>query len=345
MPDRSISDTPRDQTSENVLLMIRRDADSALPMLRDALTTQWRIEMWNPGEPMADLEALAPDITAMCGGALGEDWPAMPKLGLYQIPFTGYDWMRPEHLKAGVPVCNTFEHETAIAEYVLCAMLEWETGLHRSATRFKEVGWEKRGVGGGPEHGEVRDKTVGIVGYGHIGREVALRARAFGMRVIGNARSEKPCPPELDWLGTGADLHRLLGESDYVLIACPLTAETEGLIGAAEFAAMKDSTVVINVGRGRVIQEDALYRALATRTIQGAVIDVWYRYLDKDGISKRPSDLPFHLLDNVVMTPHNSGWTRAMRQRRWKFVAANLDRFARGEPLENLVLTGSRNAP
>jgi len=337
MPDSS-------SPAQNTLLMIRRDADHTIPILKRALTTPWRIEMWNPGEPVDRLAALAPEITAICGGAIDENWPAMPKLGLYQIPFTGHDWIRADQVKAGVPVCNTFEHETAIAEYILCAMLEWEIGLHRSADRFKAVGWEKRGVGGGPEHGEVRGKTLGIVGYGHIGRETAVRARAFGMRVIGTTRREKACPPELDWLGTGGDLHRLLGESDYVLVACPLNAETEGLIGADALAAMKETGVILNVGRGRIIQEAALYRALAGRRIGGAVIDVWYRYLDKDGISTRPSEFPFHKLDNIVMTPHNSGWTTEMRARRWRFVAANLDRFARGEAVENLVFTGTRNA-
>lgn len=328
-------------TEKPTLVLLRRAAGFAVPLLEKNLKTDWQIEMWHPDDDPARLNALAPSVDVLCGGVVKPEWPDMPRLKLYQIPFTGYDWLKTEDLQNGVQVCNTFEHETAIAEYIMCAMLEWQIGFMRRADRFKKVGWESRGVGGGNLHGEVLGKTVGIVGYGHIGREVAVRANAFGMRVIGNARSAKECPPELDWLGTAKDLPRLLAESDFVIIACPLNEETRSLMGHEQFGMMKDDGVLINVGRGEVVDEEALYRACAAKTIQGAVIDVWYQYLDKHG-TERPSVFPIHHLDNIIMTPHNSGWTMPMWERRWQFVSANLDRLARGEPLQNTCAVGSR---
>ena len=115
------------------------------------------------------------------------------QLKLFQIPWTGYDFTAPEKMPAGIPVANTFEHETSIAEYVLLGMLEWQIGLRHMDAEFRSHGWGGFATGRAPTHGEVRGQTVGIIGYGHIGHEVAVRARAFGMRCIGVRRSQQPC--------------------------------------------------------------------------------------------------------------------------------------------------------
>ena len=121
------------------------------------------------------------------------------------------------------------------------------------------------------------------------------------------------------------------------MIACPLSAATEGLIDAAALARMKSSAVLINVARGAIVVERDLYQALKDNVIRGATLDVWYRYPPDRRATMRPSEYPFHELDNVEMTPHCSGWTSAQVARRWTFVATNLDRFARGEPLRNIL--------
>ena len=189
----------------------------------------------------------------------------------------------------------------------------------------------------GPVHGELFGGTVGIVGYGHIGREVARRARAFGMRVVAATRTPRDDDLVDEMMGLDR-LGDLLGTADFVVLAVPLVPATRGLLGAAEFAAMKDGGVLINVGRGAVVDEDALYAALRDRAIGGAAIDVWYRYPDHPGEQPvMPSRHPFQDLDNVYMTPHASGWTDGLLARRARAIAANLDRFARGEPLLNLL--------
>ena len=184
-------------------------------LLRDRAPVAWEIATWNPADdPVADFAARAAEAEVLVGGAPPRGhWPPVPKAKLWQVPWTGVDFTAPDEVPAGLPVANCHEHETAMAEYVLAAMLEWQIGLRRMDARFRAEGWGGHVLAHGPRHGEVRGRTVGIVGHGHIGREVALRARAFGMRAIGVRRSTRPCPEELDWLGTQSDLHRLMAES------------------------------------------------------------------------------------------------------------------------------------
>ncbi|MCG8694382.1 MAG: 2-hydroxyacid dehydrogenase [Minwuiales bacterium] len=306
--------------------------------LADRLTTPWRQLTWVPDDGREKwVEAMA-RADAMISGAFPEPPPAAPNLKLFQIPFAGYDWLDRSLLPKDCTVCNTFEHEIPIAEFILLSMLEWEIGLSKAALDFKAGSWRYHGLSGGPFHGELFGKTVGLIGYGHIGEEVARRAAAFGMRTVAVARTERVAPPPLDWLGgADRDLDRLLAESDYVVVACVLSEETRGLIDAARLARMKPDAVLINVARGAVADQADLFRALQDRSIGGAVLDVWYNYPTAEDRSPSPADHPFHELDNVVMAPHISAWTTQMVERRWDFVAANLDRFARGEPVLNAI--------
>ena len=325
------------------ILIQGRIAAPKADLFREIAEPEWRVDVWDPSrDPVDAFAPLAAEADVIVGGGIPlERWPAAPKLKLFQIPWTGYDFTSPEKMPAGVPVANTFEHESCIAEYVLLGMLEWSIGLRRMDADWRAGGWGGRGVGAGTPHGELLGKTVGVVGYGHIGHEVAVRARAFGMRAIGLRRSERPCPPELAWLGRTGDLHRLLSESDFVVVACDLNAETEGMIDAAAFAAMKSTGVVINVARGRVVDEDALFAALSKREIGGAVIDVWYNYNQPGAPEVWPANHPFQGLDNVILSAHESAFTTAMHERRWRFVAENVRRVARGEPPHNVVFTGA----
>ena len=310
--------------------------------LQEQLTTDWNILTWSEDDDDFDkFVELAPQADALVGGRIRGNWPDVPNLKLYQIPFTGFDWLHPEDVPKGCTVCNAFEHEIAIAEYVMAALLDWEIGLSKSHQRFRAHGWEGRTPGIGPNHGEVYGKTLGIVGYGHIGRETAARAVAFGMRTIAVSRTARPTPAPLERLETMDGLDALLRDSDYVLVALPLNDETHDLIDADRFAQMKPDAVLINVGRGHVVEEEALYRALADKKIGGAIIDVWYSYPSPVEPDRPPSRFPIQELDNLVMTPHNSARSGAARLRRWGVVARNLDHLARGEELENICFRGT----
>jgi phosphoglycerate dehydrogenase-like enzyme len=127
-----------------------------------------------------------------------------------------------------------------------------------------------------------------------------------------------------------------LRRSDYVAITAALSGETRGLIGARQLSLMKPTAYLINVGRGEIVNQAALYQALAARTIAGAALDVWYRY-PQDGRPTFPGDFPFHELPNVLMTPHVSGWTEGMLRERSKVIAENIARTVKGQPPLNLL--------
>ena len=288
------------------------------------------------------LQELLPEADIIVGGGGGLKFPATNRLKLYQIPFTGYDWITPPELPKGVLFCNTHEHETTIAEHILAGMLEFQTGLMRDTHPMMVAkSYNGRSISAGPMHREMRGCTVGIVGYGHIGREVARRCKAFDMKVLAVSRTVRDEGDLVDEYWTVADgLDRLCAESDFVIVCAPLDDVTRGMIGAAQFKVMKPDAVICNVGRGEVIDEAALYEALSSRRIRGGIIDVWYIYPSKEDPNPWPSKFPFQKLDNVILSPHNSAWTEPMTTRRWMFVAKQLDRFVKGEPLENICFEG-----
>jgi phosphoglycerate dehydrogenase-like enzyme len=178
-------------------------------------------------------------------------------------------------------------------------------------------------------------KTLGILGYGHIGQCVARRARAFDMEVLAIRRDTTQPDPHAVVRGPDA-LHDVLARADYLLITLPLTAETRGLIGERELKAMKPGAILVNVARADIVDEDALYQALAERRITAAALDVWYRYPTGPGPAL-PARRPFHELPNVLLTPHVSGWTEGMMDARSRLIAENIRRTATGEPPLNLL--------
>lgn len=324
------------------VLVQGRIAAPRADLMRKHAPDGWVVTVWDPDADEVDaFEPLALAADVIVGGAPPVPWPSVPKLRLFQIPWTGYDFTSPQRMPPGVPVANTFEHESAIAEYAMLGMLEWQIGLRHMDAEFRAHGWNGYAAGRSPSHGEIRERTLGVVGYGHIGHETVVRARAFGMRCIGIRRSAAPCPPELDWLGQTDRLDDLLAESDFVLVACDLNEETEGMIDAARLAVMKRDGVLINVARGRVVDERALYEALAEKRIGGAVIDTWYRYFAAGQEPVPPCTFPFQDLDNTLLSGHRSGSTDEMHDRRWRFVARNCERVGRGESPENVVFVGT----
>lgn len=312
--------------------------------LRSLLNDDWQVLEWDPRKhAVEEFAPMAVQADVVIGGKIPlETWPDTPNLKLFQIPWTGYDFFKTGDIPAGIQVCNCFEHETAIAEYVLLAMLEWQIGLRKMDRGFRENGWGGRGPGESLVHGEVLNRTVGIVGYGHIGAEVAKRAKGFDMRIIGVRRSQQPTPENLDWLGGPDRLDELMAESDFVVIACDLNEETRSMINAERLAKMKPDGVIINVSRGAVIEEKALYDALEQKTIGGAVIDVWYNYMKPDEPEPWPANYPFEKLDNIITSAHECGWTLEQVARRWEFVVSNIERAMRGEEVKNVVFTGTQ---
>ena len=308
------------------------------------MSTDWDIQVWTPAGSDDDLTAAMDGAQAAVVGAdallSGRIFSAIktPSLRLFQIPFSGHEWLQKAMLPDGCAACNIYTHGSTIAEYVMAAMLHFEVKLAEINTDFKTGSWHYGGSAGvGERHGELAGKILGIVGYGDIGQGIAKRAHAFDMDVIATVSTRREAPAPLSWLGGADDLDELLARSDYVVLACPVNAQTIGLIGKDTLAKMKPSAVLINVARGQICVEEDLFAALRDGVIGGAVLDTWYQYPTPTNPSPKPSAFPFETLDNVVMTPHCSAWSEGQHQRRWVKVAENLDRLAAGKNLSNII--------
>jgi phosphoglycerate dehydrogenase-like enzyme len=263
---------------------------------------------------------------------------AAPRLRLVQVPGAGLDRIDRGALAPGTALANAYGHDVGIAEYVIGAMLAVTRTFCRIDADLRRGRWDSVWSGAPvPLWPELAGKTLGIIGYGRIGQAVARRALAFDMDVLAIRRdASRPDPHRLAFLRGPAALDEVLGRADYLAITLALTPDTRGLIGAPQLARLRPTAVLVNVARGEVVDEDALYDALNRRVIAGAALDVWYRYPAGEAPT-HPGHRPFHELPNVLMTPHVSGWTEGMMDARAGVIAENIHRTARGEAPVNLV--------
>lgn len=276
---------------------------------------------------------------------------AARKLRLLQVSGTGTDEIDFGALGEDVLVANTFNHERSIAEWVIMAMLALGRQLIPSDRHLRMGVWDSTFYDPAQQlYPTLRTKTLCLVGFGHIGREIALLARPFEMNMIAVKRRSDPGQATrhgLSYLGGLNGLPRLLKEADYLVLALPVDPETRGLIGRRQLEMMKPSAFLLNVARAGLVDEDALYDALAGRRIAGAALDVWYHYPQKrDGTGQAlPGNRRFQLLDNVIMTPHSSGSTEETYRLRAVDVAQNIQRFLASEPLINVIQPWPRSVP
>ena len=214
----------------------------------------------------------------------------------------------------------------SLGEFALAAILYFAKDFGRMIRSQMAGAWDPFDVT------VIAGQTAGIVGYGDIGRAVAARVRAMGMHVLGLKRSipKGTADPLVDRMYATERRIEMLTQCDYVVVAAPLSEETRGLIGEAEFAAMKESAVVINVGRGPVIDEKAMIKALSERRIKGAALDVF----DEEPL---PHGHPFYKLENVLLSPHCADHTADWLDDAMRFFLTQFGRFARGETLLNVV--------
>jgi phosphoglycerate dehydrogenase-like enzyme len=204
--------------------------------------------------------------------------------------------------------------------------------LHFAYDLRRLIRQQEAGVWQPFEAQELHGKTLGIIGYGGIGSAAAERARPFGMRILALRRRPELSAndPLVDRVHPPSQLGEMMAASDYVLVAAPLTRETRGLVGEAQIAAMKASAVIINVGRGPVIDEAALVSALEAGRIRGAALDVF-------DVEPLPAGHPFYRLENVLLSPHTADRVQGFLQLPVECFLENLRRFRSGQPLFNLV--------
>jgi phosphoglycerate dehydrogenase-like enzyme len=235
--------------------------------------------------------------------------------------------LTPELVETPIPLTNgRGVFGPALAEFSIAAMLYFAKDFRRLIRQQAAARWEQFDVA------FLRDQTLGIVGYGGIGREVARLAHALGMKVMALRRRTPSAEsdPLLERSFTREHLNEMLGLSDYVVAAAPLTPETQGMIGYGEFHFMKSSAVFINVGRGAVVVEQALIAALNQTLLRGAALDVFEQ-------EPLPPDHPFYRMENVLLSPHCADHTTGWMELAVKQFIENFERFRNGQPLEYIV--------
>ena len=213
----------------------------------------------------------------------------------------------------------------SLAEFAVAAIFHFAKDLRRMIRSQTNRVWDPFDVQ------LVLGQTVGIVGYGDIGRQVATRARALGMKVLALKRHVlSHTDPLADQIYGSDSLSEMLSLCDHVVVATPLTQDTRGMIGEREFDVMRSNAVVINLGRGPVIHEEALLNALTTRRIKGAALDVF----DQEPL---PADHPLYKLDNVLLSPHCADHIPGWLDSAMFLFLEQLQRYLRGLPLVNVV--------
>jgi phosphoglycerate dehydrogenase-like enzyme len=222
-------------------------------------------------------------------------------------------------------------HAIPMAETLLAMILHFARGIDIAVAAQHRREWSKAPFEAADTSlREIGDATLGVLGFGGIGRELSRRATALGMRVLALKRRPAEAPPRVELLFGREGMERLLSESDFVAITLPETDDTRQLLGAAEIGRMHRGAVLLNVGRGGVVDEAALVRALSAGRLRGAGLDVFAR-------EPLPPDSPLWTMDNVLVLPHVSATSHRFWRRQTDLIVQNLRRYRRGEPLRNTV--------
>lgn len=291
---------------------------------------------------LTDGPDVPPDAAILVAGRpTAKQLAAAPALRALIIPWAGL----PAETRALLPdfphlaVHNLHHNAAPVAELALMLLLAAAKFTRRYDAALRAGDWRIRYERPGPAV-LLEDRTALILGYGAIGRRLGRACRALGMRVLATRRQATvPVVEDGVTVYPSAALPELLPQATALLICLPLTQATEGLIGAAELALLPSPSVLVNIGRGSIVDEAALYEALRSGQLHAAGLDVWYRYPPDEAARAhhRPSAYPFHELDNVVMSPHRGGATDETARLRMEALAELLTAAAHGTTIPNRV--------
>lgn len=303
-----------------ILLPYTVSSDAAT-VLRSTLATELSgVEIEHAATPTASKTAIETAPIVVAFGLPDELLAHAESLQWVQALSAGVNTYDVDAIETADIVLTTVSgiHAQPIAEQVLGYMLAFERGLHTAFRQQQRGMWERYWVG------ELRDSTLGIVGVGAIGRRIAELASAFDMETLGIKRDLETGDDYVDELFGPDGLYEVLVRSDYVVLACPLTDETRGLIGREELQTMNDEGVLINIARGEIVEEETLIRALQSGWIRGAALDVF-------STEPLPMDSPLWYLSNVIATPHMAGLTPHYMERSAAIVSENYRAFVEGD--------------
>ncbi len=284
-------------------------------------------------------ESGAATVDLLIGANPTPAWLASPTLRAVIVPWAGVPEKTVATLREHPPLAlhNIHYNAQQTAEMAVALLFAAAKFIVPYDQSLRRADWTPRYQP--PRAFLLHGKTALILGYGSIGQAIGRMLKGIGMTVIGTVRSGALQRPFADEIHPQSALPTLLPRANFLLIALPLTDETRGLIGAPELALLPDAAVLINIGRGPIVDEHALYTALTTGKLAAAGLDVWWNY-PKDEPSRAntpPANVPLHELENVVLSPHRGGQVRE-RDESWATALAEMiNTFARGEEMPNRV--------
>ena len=258
------------------------------------------------------------------------------------IPWTGIPPETRDLLSdfPSIALYNLHHNATPVAEMAAALLLAAAKNIIPLDQALRKGDWRLRYQKPAPSL-TLNNRTALILGYGEIGRRIAQICRSLGMNIIATRRSAAPGESDelADEIYPPQKLHDLLPRAHVLIVALPLTPETEGLIGECELALLPPECVLVNIGRAPIVDEEALFTALKNRTLDAAGLDVWYNYPqdEQSRASTFPAEYPFWELDNVVLSPHRAGLTREIEYLRMDHLAELLNAAAKNERVSNLV--------
>jgi phosphoglycerate dehydrogenase-like enzyme len=302
-------------------------------------------EIREPSDAQSRLEVFD-SADVIVGGPLTTEIVQRAKLlKLFHVFRGGIDGLGVELLSQDVAVANTFHHEIGVAEFAVMACLVLPRQIFEHDAMLRRGDWSGSVMWGEPpEYSTLSESTVLVVGAGHIGCNVISRLAAFGPEIIAVSRDPARSIDGVNAVVGYEVFYEYLGRADFVILTVRLADNTAGLIGTAELSSMKSTAYLVNLARGGVVDQHALYRALKAREIAGAAIDVWYNYPTTRDETCLPSDSPLYELDNVLLSPNRSSWSNRMLDGRIGDVAENVTRLASGSSLINVVHSGRYGA-
>ncbi|MHA1863730.1 MAG: 2-hydroxyacid dehydrogenase [Candidatus Thorarchaeota archaeon] len=235
-------------------------------------------------------------------------------------------------------VCNSHINAAEVAEYAITLLFAVAKNVIPNDRELRKGDW-KYAFGGPNPNVEIRNKTCLIIGLGSIGSEIAKRLRAFDVTIHAATRSGKSRHADLaEKLVKIDEVKPLVAEADFIILSLPLTPESKGLVNEEFISLMKSNSILVNISRGLIIEEKALFTALSENKIRGAGLDVWWRYPKKwRGSGAPPTDLPFQELENLVASPHRAGYSENTEREYFQFAGENILRFIRGETPLNII--------
>ena len=291
------------------ILLTTKLSDSQVNYIKDNIGSEFNLivpESFDETEILKHIQ----DVKIILGDNITKAMLDGGNIELIQIPWAGVEKLEFELLKNyDIPVCNSHSNALSVAEHAVGLLLSIAKKIPYHDNLLRGGDWNR--VGNKNVESQyssyISNKTIGIIGYGNIGKSIGKLMKGFNPKIMAIVSDKNKKYDEVDFIGDKDDLDYVLENSDYVVVATALTDETRGMLNKENLVKMKNTSYIINISRGRIIDEESLYYVLENRLIAGAGIDTWYNYPEEPKDITYPSKkYDFHKLSNMIVSPHRA---------------------------------------